>query len=101
MSEQPHESGDSAVQRAAEVIARWTGDLTSDGEDMLIVEALAAAGLLADPTTPTLTPEQTDVIEAAKEVERVWSNTEDSIGPPLDALCDAVDRLAAATEEPS
>ena len=111
-------SDDPTTQRAADVIVKSIY-YCGLGEALSAARALAAAGLLTEPTTPapcryiitsdegtshctlattpTLTPEQADVIDAAKGWRR------GSVGPhPTDfVLRAAVDRLAATDRQPT
>lgn len=97
--------GDDTVQQAAEILRRWIPNSIHPAQ------ALAAAGLLAVPAAPTatgsavtITVEQTDVLNFAKQLCEAWANAGEP-GDPLariwlagNRLSAAVDRLAAGEE---
>lgn len=93
---------DPTVQRARAIESELRAAIRDGWRTTLLFDAAEViAGLLADPTTPTLTPEQADVIEKAVE----WRTRIVVVLPrnyelsPAAQLIAAVDRLAAATED--
>lgn len=62
-------------------------------------EAAAALDEIDRLRANQLTDAERAVLEAAREVVRVWATTEDSPGTALDALCDAVDAADSARRE--